>query len=224
MKGERIIHWARTTIIFCLAVFSFITLPKEIWASSFPSNEVLSTGILIQSAGEGSSEIQVRIQEGTLCQALADLEKKAQGHFKCPKSLDQIIVYSRTIRGSTWQSIVTQLLSDYNTIVLWKNEKELESIYLLGLSSGYGAEETHAARAPQKDRGLLEDITKLRTQWANSPLSEELFNHPFFQQIFKTAQIKSPEDWMDQKKQRRAKRELRKLYKITQQKMKDSRE
>jgi hypothetical protein len=224
MKTKRIFRGAKGVRIHCLVILSLVMFSSHLWASPLTMHGPLLKSIENRAPKEQSREIRVQIKEGTLCQALQDLEKKAQGYFKCPKSLDQIIVYSRTIRGSTWQSIVTQLLSDYNTIVLWKNEKELESIYLLGISSGYVAEETHAARAPQKDRGLLADISKLRTQWVNAPLSEELFNHPGFQKIFKTAQIKSPEDWMDQKKQRRVKRELRKLYKITQQKMKDSKE
>jgi hypothetical protein len=223
MKRERVLHRVRGAVIICLAVFSFITFPTETWAHPFSANGILSIESLIQSAEGNSKEIQVSIQGGTLCQVLSDLEKKAQGFFKCPQPLDQIKVLPRTIQGSNWQSIVTQVLSDYNTIVLWKNENELESIYLLGFSSGSAAG-THAARAPKRAGGFLEVISKLRTQWANTPLSEELFNHPGFQEVFKMAQINSPEDWMDQKKQRRAKRELRQLYKTTQEKMKASKE
>jgi hypothetical protein len=223
MKGERIIHRLKGAVIFCLAVFSLIIFPKVMWAHPFSANGILSIMNLIQSAEGNSKEIQVSIQAGTLCQVLSDLEKKAQGSFKCPQPLNQIKVLPRTIQGSNWQSIVTQLLSDYNTIVLWKNEKELESIHLLGFSSGPVAG-THAVLAPKKAGSFLADITKLRTQWANAPLPEELFSHPGFQEVFKTAQIHSPEDWQDRKKHRLAKRELRKLSNIIQQKERDSKE
>ncbi len=219
MKCKRIVPGAKGAGICCLVILSMVMFSSHCWASPLTMHGAILKSIQNRAP---HAEIRVQIQEGPLCQALADLEKKAQGLFKCPKSLDQIKVFSRTIKGSNWQSIVTQLLSDYNTIVLWKNDKELESIYLLGLSSGSGVG-THVARASLKDGGLLADISKLRTQWANAPLSEELFNHPGFQKIFKMAQINSPEDWLDQKKQRRVKQELRKLYKITQQKMKASR-
>lgn len=223
MKCKRIAQGAKGAGICCLVILSMVMFSSHCWASPLTMHGAILKSIENRAPQEKSREIQVQIQEGTLCQALSDLEKKAQGLFKCPKSLNQIKVFPRTIRGSSWQSIVTQLLSDYNTVVLWKNDKELESIFLLGLSSGSGVG-THAARAPKRAGGFLVDISKLRTQWANAPLSEELFNHPGFQKIFKTAQINSPEDWLDQKKQRRVKRELRKLYKITQQKMKASRE
>ena len=223
MKGERIIHWTRRAGIHCMAILFLMMFSSHLWASPLWVQGPLLMGIQNLAPKDKSKEIQVQIQEGTLCQVLADLEKKAQGFFKCPNGLDQFKVFPRTIQGSNWQSIVTQVLSDFNTIVLWKNEKEVESIYLLGLSSGPTAG-THAARAPNKAGGFQEDITKLRTQWANAPLSEELFSHPGFQEIFKTAQIHSPEDWQDRKKQKLAKRELGKLYKVTQQKMKASRE
>lgn len=223
MKGDSIIHWMKGAGIHCLVTFFLMIFSSHLWASPLLEQGPLLKIIQNLAPRENPKDIQVQIQEGTLCQALADLEKKAQGFFICPKGLDQIKVFPRTIMGSTWQSIVTQLLSDYNTIVLWKNDKELESIYLLGLSSGPVAG-THAARAPKKAGGFLAEITKLRTQWANAPLTKELFSHPGFQEIFKVAQIHSPEDWQDRKKQKRAKRELGKLYNITQLKMKAPKE
>lgn len=221
MKYKQIAQGAKGAGICYLVILSLVTFPSLCWASPLTMHGALLKNIENQAPKEKPGEIQVTIREGTLCEALADLEKKAQGLFKCPKSLNQITVFARTIRGPNWQSIVTQLLSDYNTVVLWKNDKELESIYLLGLSSEYVPEETDEG-PPKKIRDLLADISKLRTRWANAPLPEELFNHPDFQEIFKMSQINSPEDWKDPKKQRRAKRELRELYRATKRKMEAS--
>jgi hypothetical protein len=223
MKSKRFALKAKGTGRPCLVILLLVMLSSNLWASSVSVQTPTLQSIQNQTPQKKSSEISVLIQGGTLCQTLDDLGEKALGPFKCPTSLNRIKVTPRTIRGSNWQSIVSQLLRKHNTIVLWKNETELESIYLLSLHSS-AATGTRAARAPNKARGLLEDITKVRTQWVNAPLSKELFKNPRLQKVFKTAQINSPSDWLDPKKQRRAKQELRKLYKVTQQKMNGSNE
>jgi hypothetical protein len=209
------------TGICCAATLFLAILSSQLWAVPFLTQGSWPNIIQNRSSQQKSNEMLVQIKEGTLCQALQSLGKEALGLYQCPKALEQIDVSSRTIRGTTWHSIVSQLLSDYNTIILWKNDKELKSIYLLGFDPEV-TELTQVTRTPTDEENFLLAISKLRTQWANAPLSEELFNHPGFQKVFKIAEINSPEDWRDPKKQTLAKKELSKLYKTTQQKMSDS--
>ena len=223
MKSSAVSQSTRGAGIGCVAILFLAMFSSHLWASTFSAQSSLLKSIQNLASQNEPADIQVKIKEGTLCQALQNLGKNALGLYQCPKALDRIHVFSRTIRGTTWHSIINQLLSDYNTIVLWKNDTELESIYLLGLDPGVTAG-TPDTRTLNNEESFLKVISKLRTQWANAPLSEELFNHPGFQEVFEIAEINSPDDWKDKTKQRRAKRELNKLYKITQQKAKDSRE
>jgi hypothetical protein len=184
---------------------------SHLWASTLSAQGSLLINIQNLAAQDESTDIQVEIKEGTLCQALKVLEKKVRSSYTCPESL-------------------SQLLSDYNTIILWENDTKLKSIHLLGFAPE-ATEDIQVTPALNQvthplnnDEMFLSAISKLRTQWANAPLSEELFNHPGFQDIFKTAGINSPEDWKNPKKQSLAKRELTKLYEITRQKLNNTKE
>ena len=220
MRSNGIVRKARRAGIGCLTVLLLVMFSSHLWASTLSAQGSLLINIQNLASQDESTDIQVEIKEGTLCQALKILEKKAHSSYTCPESLNQIKVHPRTIRGSSWQSIATELLSGYNTIVLWNN-KEIESIYLLSLPSG-AVSGSQAVQAPKKNHELLESISKLRSQWANSPLPEELFNYPGFQDIFKTAGINLPEDWKNQSKQKKVKQELKKLYLKIQQEDKET--
>ena len=223
MKSNEVSQSTRGAGICCLAIFFLAMLSSHLRAAPFLTPGPWPNIIQNLASQQNSKEFQIQIKEGTLCQALQSLGKKAIGLYQCPKALDQIHITSRTIRGTTWHSIVNQLLSDYNTIVLWKNDTELGSIYLLGFDSGI-TEEIQVAQTANSEETFLAAISKLRTQWTNAPLSEDLFNHPGFQKVFEIAEINSPKDWRDPKKQSLAKKELSKLYKITRQKVNDSKE
>jgi len=210
MKSNEVSQSARGTGIGCVAILFLAMFSSHLWASTLSAQSSLLKSIQNLASQDKPADIRVEIKEGTLCQALKVLEKKAHSSYTCPESLNQIKVHPRTIRGSSWQSIATELLSGYNTIVLWSNE-EIESIYLLSLPSG-AVSGSQAFQAPKKNNALLESISKLRSQWANSPLPDELFNYPGFQDIFKTAGINFPEDWKNKSKQKKAKQELKKLY------------
>jgi len=219
MKSNEVSQSARGTGIGCVAILFLAMFSSHLWASTLSAQSSLLKSIQNLASQDKPADIRVEIKEGTLCQALKVLEKKAHSSYTCPESLNQIKVHPRTIRGSSWQSIATELLSGYNTIVLWSNE-EIESIYLLSLPSG-AVSGSQAVQAPKKNNELLESISKLRSQWANSPLPDELFNYSGFQDIFKTAGINFPEDWKNQSKQKKAKQELKKLYLKIQQEDKE---
>jgi hypothetical protein len=230
MRSNGIVRKARGAGISCLTVLLLVMFSSHLWAYTLSAQGSLLINIQNLASQDESTDIQVEIKEGTLCQALKVLEKKVHGSYTCPESLNQIKVQPRTIRGFTWHSIVSQLLSDYNTIILWENDTKLKSIHLLGFAPE-ATEDIQVTPALNQvthplnnDEMFLSAISKLRTQWANAPLSEELFNHPGFQDIFKTAGINSPEDWKNPKKQSLAKRELTKLYEITRQKLNNTKE
>jgi hypothetical protein len=212
-----------------------------VWYSEAHSKWPVNVSNFISASSNSSenrattSQVYLQLPETSLCDALAQLERKSGIVFKCPERLGDHVIYARTLKGPNWTSVAHELLEGYSIIEFWNNKGGLSKIYLLGSKEQYlstpikttskstsrttskftPSQNNHTwvtPGLPGSDLNRSQLFALLKTS-TFKPFPQHFFKNPDYQEILDFAGIKTPRDWLVVGKSRTLKKHIQKLLK-----------
>ena len=196
-------------------IFSFFPTSKSF------AEENPNLTIEVKPLGDGRSDILINAYRVPLVVMLEKLEEKSGVRFRARENLLNETI-STEVREVNWSNTVLKIFENFNRLVLWRSETQLEEILLLKHSESNGELlPTNIGKEGGPIQNLEANLSRdqLRMLVRNllgGSIPSLLFNDKKVRNFFNQHDVKSVDDLRDIKKAMKVRREaskrLRNLY------------